>query len=66
MTANDGDKIYQTIYSDEMDIRLSNARKDKAWHSPNKKRKTEKPVKDVTLTCWTAVSYKGSRSSKEH
>lgn len=62
MTANHGDKIYETFYSDEMGIRLSKAKKDKHWYAPGKKIKTEKPVQDVKLNCWGAISYRGATS----
>ena len=62
MTTNDEDKIYQAFYSGEMGISLSKTRKDKARYSPNKKRRTEKPVKDVKLNCWAAISERGATS----
>lgn len=64
MLLNNGEKVYQTFFSDEMGIKLSETKKEKAWHMPRKKVKTEKPSQDVKLNCWAAVSAEGATSLK--
>ena len=60
MTEGDGQKIYQTFYSDEMGIRLSDIGKTKAWQEPGKKIEMEIEYEDVKLNCWAAVSLRGA------
>jgi len=62
MTEEDGDKIYETFFSDEMGIRLSEAHQIKAWQTPGKKLKTETLPKNVKVNCWGAISSRGSTS----
>jgi transposase len=62
MTSDDGRRIYQTFYADEMGIRLSDVNKTKSWQDPIKKIKVELPEYDVKLNCWAAISYEGATS----
>ena len=60
MTAGDGQKIYQTFYSDEMGIRLSNLPKTKAWQESGKKIEMEIESEDIKLNCWGGISFRGA------
>jgi len=62
MTADNGDVIYQTFYSDEMGIRLSEAHKTKGWQRPGEIMELEFPDQDVKVNCWGAVSAEGAFS----
>jgi len=60
--AEDGRKVYQTFYADEMGIRLSEVNKTKGWQNPLGKIKVQVPEVDVKLNCWAAISYEGATS----
>ena len=62
MLEDDGQMIDETFFGDEMGIRLSDARIKKAWSEPQKKVKVEKPLKDIKLNCWGAISRQGATS----
>lgn len=62
MVHNEGEKIYETFFSDEMGIRLSEAHPKKTWGLPYKKLKTEKPLQDIKINCWGAISFEGATS----
>jgi len=64
MLENNGEKIYETFFSDEMGIRLSDAQQKKTWGLSYKKIKTEKLLQDCKRNCWGwgAVSYNGATS----
>ena len=51
-----GRDIDETFFADEMGIWLSDAAAKKAWSGPYKKVKIEKPLKDIKLNCWGAIS----------
>lgn len=55
-------KIEQTFYSDEMGIKLSETTPKKTWQTPTKKVKLQKPIQNVKLNCWGAVSRMGATS----
>lgn len=62
MLEDDGQKLGTTFYSDEMGIRLFDAQPKKAWGETCKKIKMEKPLHDIKLSCWGAISRRGSTS----
>lgn len=55
-------QIYNTFFSDEMGMNLSEAHIDKAWTYPGKRVKISKPREDVRVNCWGAISYNGATS----
>ena len=62
MLENDGEKIFETFFSDEMGIKLSDMHVRRAWGQPNKKLKIEKPLNDIKFNCWGAISANGATS----
>jgi len=62
MLKRKGKPIDEIFFSDEMGIRLSEAHPPMAWMGPRKKVKYEKPLRDVKLNCWGAISKNGSTS----
>lgn len=55
-----GQKLYQTVFSDEMGINLSDAYPKKGWAKPSKKIKYDKPGRDVRVNCWTGLPAVGA------
>ena len=64
ITAEDGRKVYQTFYADEMGTRLSEVNKTKGWQNPLKKIKVQVPEVDVKLNCWQQLVMKVLHLSK--
>lgn len=62
MAQNEGEKIYETFFSDEMGMKLSEAYPKKTWRDPQKKVEVAQPLKDVKLNCWGAISANGATS----
>jgi transposase len=62
MLKQNGKRINNTFFSDEMGYNLSDAHRDKVWNPPRKKIKVEYPTKDVRLNCWGAISSQGATS----
>ena len=62
MLRKNGEKIYNTFFSDEMGINLSEAHINKAWAPAGTRMEIEKPRKNVHLNCWGAISYFGATS----
>lgn len=62
MLENDGEKIYNTFFTDEMGMKLSDAHVKKAWGQPNKKIKIELPDDDTKVDCWGGISSNGATS----
>ncbi len=62
MLKQNGKRINNPFFSDEMGYNLSDAHRDKVWNPPRKKIKVEYPTKDVRLNCWGAISSQGATS----
>ena len=62
MLEEGGWRIDQTIFTDEMGIKLSEASPSMGWGKPGKKLKTSQPRKDIKLNCWGGISRNGSTS----
>ncbi len=62
MLEDGGWRIDQTIFTDEMGIKLSEAHAPMSWGKPNKKIKVEKPKYDMRLNCWGGISINGATS----
>jgi len=62
MLEEGGWRIDQTIFTDEMGIKLSEACPSMGWSKPGKKLKTDQPRKDIKLNCWGGISRNGSTS----
>ena len=62
MTAEDGQMIYETFFSDEMGIKLSDAYPRKVWGKADEKMEIEIEGKPVKANCWGAISSRGSTS----
>ena len=62
MLKRKGTPIDETFFSDEMGIKLSEAKPKKAWSGPYKKVKVENPPKDIKVNCWGAISRNGATS----
>ena len=62
MIKRKGDKLKQTIFTDEMGMDLADAYPRKAWSQPYKKIKYEKPEKNVRMNCWAGLSVVGATS----
>ena len=62
MLKRKGAPIDEIFFSDEMGINLSDTLTTKAWSGPCKKVKVEKPLADVRVSCWGAISRYGATS----
>ena len=62
MTSEDGQMIYETFFSDEMGIKLSDAYPRKVWGKAGDEMEIEKDLKEVKLNCWGVISSRGSTS----
>jgi len=54
--------LFETFYSDEMGINLSDAHKSKTWAREHTAMEIEIPRINVHLNCWGAVSFRGATS----
>lgn len=57
-----GKKLYNTFFSDEMGISLSDCHQKKAWAAPGQTVKNEPPEQNARLNCWGAISFAGATS----
>ena len=62
MLKRNGKKILATFFSDETGHSLSEAHRQRTWHSLRKQEKVEVPKKDIRLNCWGAISFRGATS----
>jgi hypothetical protein len=62
MLKQNGKRINNCFFSDEMGINLSDAHRSKVWIPPRKKLKVDYPTKDIRLNCWGAISLAGATS----
>jgi transposase len=62
MLKENGKRINNSFFSDEMGYSLSEAHKEKAWTSSRKRVKVDSPINNVRLNCWGAISAQGATS----
>jgi methylphosphotriester-DNA--protein-cysteine methyltransferase len=63
MLEENGQRIYETFFSDEMGIKLSDAQLDKRWYKPQKKLKMENLPINIKVNCWGAILKQGFNTS---
>lgn len=54
--------LFETFYSDEMGISLSDAHRNKVWAKGHSTMEIEIPRTDVRVNCWGAISFRGATS----
>jgi len=62
MLSEGGQRFYETFYSDEMGISLSDAHLNKVWRKEGKEMELEVPRENVRVNVWGAVSFRGATS----
>jgi len=62
MLLDNGRKLLETFYSDEMGIYLSEAHLTKIWHKRDKEMEIEIPKGKVRVSVWGAISFRGATS----
>ena len=62
MLKRKGQDLEEAFFSDEMGVTLSDTLTIKTWSGPQKKVKIDKPLADVKVNCWGAISKNGATS----
>lgn len=62
MLKRKAEPLYETFFSDEMGIKLTECYPRKVWSQAGKKVKINPPIQNVKLNCWGAISADGATS----